>query len=328
MRVAQADHKAVNHVVQMHQSQCFQQTSGANKLGCISCHDPHVFVPPEQRAAYYRPRCLECHAAHGCTVPEATRRKQSKDDNCIQCHMPPYSGATYPTRLGPITASCACPGLTDRPNSASPPPANEPPLVSFHRGRVDRQDRQLTRDLAMLASVNGTGSFTAADAARWSLDVLQETVTADPGDLDAQEVRAKDLAHSRGTKALMACEALAAKAPGRESPSPGRPHSPRHRGRHLALTYWRRAVSLSPERGLPRPRGSAIGETPRLDELGPASLEWVRREPGGLEARLLRVRYLFHAGDRAGAATEFAKVRALYLPNLDQLEKRYAPLLH
>ena len=37
---------------------------------------------------------------------------------------------------------------------------------------------------------------------------------------------------------------------------------------------------------------------------------------------------LFHDGDRAGAAAEFAKVRALHPPNLDQLEKRYATLLH
>ena len=116
------------------------------------------------------------------------------------------------------------PGQPDRQEFVPPPAANEPPLVSFHRGRVDPQDRELTRDLALaLASVNETGSLTATDAAKWSLDVLQETVAADPGDLDAQEVRAKDLAVlGRRTEALMACEALVDNAPGRETPSPER----------------------------------------------------------------------------------------------------------
>jgi tetratricopeptide (TPR) repeat protein len=51
-------------------------------MACITCHDPHTFVPAAQRVAYYRDKCLSCH-----TRSFADRHQQGSPD-CIGCHMP------------------------------------------------------------------------------------------------------------------------------------------------------------------------------------------------------------------------------------------------
>jgi hypothetical protein len=76
--------KAVNHVQQMHESRCFQNSSG--KLGCISCHDPHSVPSPSAAPAFYRQKCLNCHNAESCSETPASR--EPLQDSCIACHMP------------------------------------------------------------------------------------------------------------------------------------------------------------------------------------------------------------------------------------------------
>jgi hypothetical protein len=70
-------------VEQMYASQCFQASNG--RLGCISCHDPHRKPDPDQRVAYYRSRCLTCHAESDCRISLPDRSKEA--DSCIACHM-------------------------------------------------------------------------------------------------------------------------------------------------------------------------------------------------------------------------------------------------
>ena len=48
---------------------------------------------PEEKVAYYRKRCLECHADRGCTLPPAVRLARSRDDDCTGCHMPRSMGS-------------------------------------------------------------------------------------------------------------------------------------------------------------------------------------------------------------------------------------------
>jgi hypothetical protein len=76
----------IGHVEQMRESRCFQRSGG--ELGCVSCHDPHRLPAAGERVAYYRGRCLECHADRGCTVPKDDRLAGSPDDDCTACHMP------------------------------------------------------------------------------------------------------------------------------------------------------------------------------------------------------------------------------------------------
>jgi hypothetical protein len=81
-----------NHFVALDQfeevkmSRCWVASDG--RMGCISCHDPHVQLHGNQAVDFFRNRCLNCHATGSCREPLAQRRATSPPDNCILCHMP------------------------------------------------------------------------------------------------------------------------------------------------------------------------------------------------------------------------------------------------
>lgn len=79
-----------SHGEKLEQSAC--KRVAADRLWCGSCHDPHSEPPPEQRASWFRTKCLSCHAtAHPCKESLPVRR--AKQDDCTSCHMP-KSGAS------------------------------------------------------------------------------------------------------------------------------------------------------------------------------------------------------------------------------------------
>ena len=96
----------------MYESRCFRASRG--KMGCISCHDPHGLPAPAEKVAYYRDRCLECHAEKGCRLPRPERLARGRDDSCIECHMP-----RSPNEQVPHTATTLhlIPRFMDRPGS-------------------------------------------------------------------------------------------------------------------------------------------------------------------------------------------------------------------
>ncbi len=69
---------------QMVSSTCYRKSNG--RLGCTSCHDPHRKPAVDERAAFYRTRCLTCHKEPDCSESIDVRRAQ--EDSCIACHMP------------------------------------------------------------------------------------------------------------------------------------------------------------------------------------------------------------------------------------------------
>ncbi|MFO0925551.1 MAG: hypothetical protein U0736_00720 [Gemmataceae bacterium] len=62
------ENKAVTHVEQMRRSACYRRSPDTNKLGCVSCHDPHEKPAAGDRVRYFRDRCLACHRTQGCSA--------------------------------------------------------------------------------------------------------------------------------------------------------------------------------------------------------------------------------------------------------------------
>jgi len=76
----------LEHYLSMRLSKCYLKSGG--RLGCISCHDPHVQPAPRETAAYFRQKCLACHTEKSCAVPLSLRQHQAPPDDCASCHMP------------------------------------------------------------------------------------------------------------------------------------------------------------------------------------------------------------------------------------------------
>jgi hypothetical protein len=73
--------KVISHSEQMASSMCAEKSDG--KLWCASCHDPHKQPAEREKAAFYRDRCIACHAR------ETIAGHLSKaGDDCVKCHMP------------------------------------------------------------------------------------------------------------------------------------------------------------------------------------------------------------------------------------------------
>jgi predicted CXXCH cytochrome family protein len=69
----------------MRASRCFRASTG--KLGCLTCHNPHLSPARSEAVAFYRSKCLTCHTDRSCGAPQAERVARAADD-CTSCHMP------------------------------------------------------------------------------------------------------------------------------------------------------------------------------------------------------------------------------------------------
>ncbi len=301
------DNKAVSHVEQMADSRCFRGSGG--KLGCTSCHDSHRLPAPEQRTAFYRGRCLTCHAEAGCKVPEEKRRQQSPSDDCTACHMPrsPSSDVAHTavTDHRIVRTAAARP---DAPRRWLAP--GEMPLSHFHR---DRPGADTTRDLGMaLVEVAANQPESARPLAATALPLLPEGTAAD--DPAALEARAEALVMlERPSEGLKVLEAVLARSPRRESALTTAADVARQLNRPaVAVEYWRRALEVNPwpYRYHARLAGAlaALGDWPAAAEACRAALE---RNPVSLPTRRFWVRCLISARQRERAQAEFDTLLAL-----------------
>jgi len=76
----------LEHYLSMRLSKCYLKSGG--RLGCISCHDPHVQPAQRETAAYFHQKCLACHTEKSCAVPLSLRQHKAPPDDCAGCHMP------------------------------------------------------------------------------------------------------------------------------------------------------------------------------------------------------------------------------------------------
>lgn len=73
--------RVISHSEQLALSRC-KRVSG-NRMWCGTCHDPHNEPTAAETVAYYRAKCLTCHA-----TTHFAPSHPSPTSNCIGCHMP------------------------------------------------------------------------------------------------------------------------------------------------------------------------------------------------------------------------------------------------
>jgi hypothetical protein len=340
------DKKAVNHVEQMYQSGCFQRSSADHKLGCISCHDPHVQPTPDERVSYYRSRCLKCHgdgvvagaagagSQTACAVPPSERRRRNKQDNCVDCHMPPYGSsdivhnASTDHRIlrGGHGAAAAAPSAYE--------PQTAFPLSHFQRGPVNPADKALGRDLGVALVQDIAGAFGNRRQAEQAVDLLEDAITHDPDDLVAWDSKAKALfLLQRKSEGLAAAEAVLAKAADHETAlliagmlsqdllaqDPGLLEK--------CLGYWRRLTAVSPWTASYRAGlTTLLAQQGSWEEAGVHCREWLRLQPGSIDARKLWIEHLLQTKARDQAQAEFRRLEALQPSDREQLAVWFSKL--
>lgn len=238
------DHQNASHVEQMNRSQCFRASRGA--LGCISCHDPHRRPAPEEKVAYFRDRCLECHADRACSLPPSSRREQSPEDSCIECHMPSAATSNIPhvaTTIHSIPRSRD--GADTSASSRHSPAPAETLLVPFHADLMSLNElRETSRDRGIALCLKGEKG--AAEA----LPLLVEALRAHPDDFPARESEGFALgALGRAAEGLASFEMVLSRAPGRESSLwPAATLAADIGDRERSIAYRRRAIASYPWR--------------------------------------------------------------------------------
>jgi Tetratricopeptide repeat/Doubled CXXCH motif (Paired_CXXCH_1)/Cytochrome c554 and c-prime len=317
----QAEDRFVGQFEQMHESKCFRASRG--RLGCISCHNPHHFPAPAEKVAYYRDRCLECHAERGCSLSTSERLERSSDDDCTSCHMPKASSVDIPhaatanhriLRHGgggiPFTAN---PGKTGRDSRH---------LVVFHRERMDGDERALVeRDRGVAVCRGGVAG------ARFALPLLEAALAARSDDVTAWECKAHALyILGRYDEALAAYRKALSIEPGRESAVIEAARvAVKLDQRQDAATYWQRAIAINPW------RSDYHGELARVyfsdrdwQASADACLQALRLNSSWLKVRKLLVQCYLNLGNIEAARGELETVLGFDPPDRTELLRSFA----
>ena len=317
--------KAVSHVEQMYASRCFQSSSDADKLGCISCHDPHQRVAPERRIAHYRRRCLTCHEEHDCSKPRPERLRESPQDSCIQCHMPRYSASDIPHTAATDHR------IPRRPGQGGQLPAAEEraiaglPLASFY---LQEDGPELRRDLGIaLTRLLGAKHPSAMAFSTRVLMLLENAVRRGSEDTEAWLSKARVLyAQGQLDEALATAESILARLPDHEETVVVAAFAAQALGQlDKTIAYWRRATAINP--GVTTYRWNLIVLLARKgawNEAGAECAVLLRQEPGNVEVRKLWLRCLLHMGKRTEARAELDRIRALRPSAIPDLERWFA----
>ncbi|MFT5285223.1 MAG: tetratricopeptide (TPR) repeat protein [Planctomycetota bacterium] len=75
-----------HHAYRLMQSPCFVESEGS--MNCVTCHSPHSRPTIEERPAYYRRKCMQCHEVDSCSFEGRLDAHEVESNDCAGCHMP------------------------------------------------------------------------------------------------------------------------------------------------------------------------------------------------------------------------------------------------
>ncbi len=317
-----AEDRFVGQVEQMHESRCFRASAG--RLGCISCHDPHRLPAPEETVAYYRDRCLECHAERGCRLPAEVRLVRSRDDDCAGCHMPRSRSSDI---IHAATTNHRILRHADRPDRSSIATGeqhdNPRPVVSFHHDLMTELERAaVERDIGVALCRDGPAAATVA------LPLLEAALAARPDDVTAWESRGFALAQlGRVEEALAAFRKALEQEPDRESALTRAAYAAARGHLQEAIADWRRDIALNPWRSDYRAALAFLYFQARdWAAAARACQETLRLNPANLEVRKLLVRCDLRLQDLEAVRREFQTLLGFNPPDRDELIRWFTPL--
>lgn len=164
---APSELRVTSHVENLAQSAC-KRASG-EKLWCGTCHDPHTVPEANQKAKYFRSKCLGCHEESACNATQSARR--ANGDDCILCHMPrnPVSDIEHVVFTDH--------SIRRHPTASGSAPKKNAELVPFGGGEAD------TRDLGLAYAMVALRDGNATDVER-AFQLLKDVVARNSGDAE------------------------------------------------------------------------------------------------------------------------------------------------
>ena len=254
------------------------------------------------------------------TSPE--RRKTSKEDSCIDCHMPRFSASDIPH-----TASTNHQVIRDpKELSAKSPHAPNPfqlrrmPIRLFQKKDPETYTPVEKRDevLALGYMLSKGPQF-----AREFLTMVEQTIAEDPTDFELWETKglALTMLH-RHSESLAAFQSGLSYAPNRETMVMGAATAAQNSNRlDDALRYWQKAAEINPA-NVDFHRNITLlaamkGDWPTVKQHCEISLEL---DPANIDIRKTWVEFWLRQGDRERAKSEFAKIEALQPKNIGELK--------
>jgi tetratricopeptide (TPR) repeat protein len=140
-----AEIKVVSHSEQLALSACARNSGG--NLWCGTCHNPHE--KPANPIAYYREKCLTCHAS------TLDRAHAAAERDCVGCHMPEASA-----RDGGHTA------FTDHRIRRRPTHVDSAPEIADLRAWREPDATERDRNLALALVTHGLENQSSSEVIR------------------------------------------------------------------------------------------------------------------------------------------------------------------
>jgi hypothetical protein len=325
-RADQEGNNAVDQVEQMKASRCFRESRG--RLDCTSCHDPHQLPKPNEKVEYFRHQCLACHDQKGCSLPERARLARSREDDCVQCHMPRTQSADV-AHVATIDHRI--------PRAPGPEPAAAPytapdfvPVLLNGDGLGPDELRALNRELAIAVARDGPrmpDTPRVRQVRSFAISALDGVLAHRPDDLEARRFKAVLLSQTgRRPEAIREVESVLRAAPSYERAlDECVSYAIPARDLRTALEVARRAVAVDPS-------SAAFHE--RLAYASVQGRDWntalrESRVALGINpflrfARMFLIQGLLHQGRSGPAREEFATLIGLHPGFRESLERWFA----